>query len=217
VTIPKQYGDQENQRWKYDEYLASWDAEVARLLQFLSTSGLLNTSYVIFTSDHGELFERGEIGHYCPLIYEPLVHIPLIISPPGRTERVDVQAATSSVDLLPTIASMAGLEAPTWAEGRLLPIFGGTADEARSIYSMDAKDNSAFARLTGLSMSLTKNDHRLTYYQYPEVNYEAFELYDLLEDPEELSDLWPAGSPLAAQMKEELLQKLSDIDRPSGA
>ena len=73
---------------------------------------------VIFTADHGELFERGVVGHYCPLIYDPLAHIPLIISPPGRTERVDVQTATSSVDVLPTIARMAGLETPAWAEGR---------------------------------------------------------------------------------------------------
>jgi arylsulfatase A-like enzyme len=216
IATVEPYSEQELERRKYDEYLASWDAEVARLLDFLGASGLLDSSYVIFTSDHGELFERGVIGHYCPLIYEPLVHVPLIISPPGRTARMDVEAATSSVDLLPTIASMAGLEAPAWAEGRLLPGFGGTPDESRSIYSMDAKTNSAFDSLTRLSLSLTKNHYRLTYYRHPDVNYEDLELYDLAEDPEELNNLWPAGSPLASPMKDELLQKLSEMNHESG-
>ena len=81
---PGPYAEQENDRLKYDQYLASWDAEVGRLLEYLRTSGLLDSSYVILTSDHGELFERGVVGHNCSLIYDPIVHVPLIISRPGQ-------------------------------------------------------------------------------------------------------------------------------------
>jgi arylsulfatase A-like enzyme len=74
-----------NGRQFYDEYLASWDAETGRLFDYLRDSGLLERSYVIITSDHGEIFERGEMGHFTPLMYDPVMHSPLIIStPPPR-------------------------------------------------------------------------------------------------------------------------------------
>lgn len=214
IQNPKEIENQENQRWKYDQYTASWDAELARLFDFLKISGLLDTSYVIITSDHGEMFERGVIGHYTPLIYDALVHVPLIISRPDQTSRIDVRTPTSGVDLLPTVASLAGLAAPTWAEGRLLPAFGGTPDQDRSIYVVDAKTNSAFAKLTRFSMSLTKDEHRLTYYQYPDSDYARFELYHLLDDPHELRDLYSEGSALAMHLRDELLQKLVEANRP---
>ena len=67
----------------YDEYVANLDAEFGRLLDHLEASGLLDSSYLIFTSDHGELFERGASGHSTPLVFEPLIRIPLLISAPG--------------------------------------------------------------------------------------------------------------------------------------
>ena len=91
---------------------------------------------------------EGWWGTYCPLIYDPIVHVPLIISRPGQKGRVDVQAATSSVDLLPTIASLGGGGVPEWAEGQLLPELGGKPDEERGIYAMDAKTNSVYRALT---------------------------------------------------------------------
>ncbi len=211
---PPGFEAEEDQRRLYDQYLASWDAELAPLFDYLRTSGTLDTSYVILSSDHGELFERGAIGHYCPLIYDPLVHVPLLISRPGQAERLDVQIPTSNVDLLPSLANLAGLDAPDWAEGRILPIIGSTADEGRSIFVMDAKSNSAFAPLKTFSFSLTKNHFRLTYYEYPESNYSNFELYNLDEDPDELTNLYSENFPTARQLKDELLQKLADANRP---
>ena len=208
------FAELENCRLKYDQYLASWDAEVGRLLDYLRTSGILESSYVIITSDHGELFERGVVGHYCPLIYDPLVHVPLLISRPGQQNRVDVHTPTSSVDLLPTLASLVGGDRPDWAEGQLLPELGGTPDKFREIYTLDAKTNSAFAPLTRVSLALQKSGYRMTYYEYPNVDYRNFELYDLDEDPAELNDLSASEPQISAQMREELLQKLADINRP---
>jgi arylsulfatase len=210
---PPGFEAENDQRRLYDQYLASWDAELGRLFDYLRESGILDTSYVIITSDHGELFERGAIGHYCPLIYDALVHVPLIVSRPGHSERIDVQTNTSNVDLLPTIASLAGIDTPSWAEGEVLPGLGGTSAEDRSIYVMDAKTNSAFQALTKVSISLMKNEYRLTYYQYPELRYSQFELYNLQNDPDELQNLYPAGSALALRLKDELVQKLTDVNR----
>jgi arylsulfatase A-like enzyme len=202
-----------NSRQFYDEYLASWDAETGRLFDYLKDSGLLERSYVIITSDHGEIFERGELGHFTPLMYDPIMHSPLIISTPGLSSgRRDIYTQTSGVDLLPTLAYLTGNPIPDWAEGQILPGLGGEENPDRGVYTVDAKRNTSFAPLTKMSIALTRNDHRLVYYRYPEL--EQFEFYDLANDPEELQDLYSAQPTLALQMKAELLDKLAEVNRP---
>lgn len=198
----------------YDQYLLSWDAEVGRLFDFLRTSGLFDKSYIVITSDHGELLERGESGHMTPLIFDSLIRVPLLISRPGQIGRTDVHTPTSAVDVVPTLLQLTGNPLPKWAEGTLLPLSGGSEDSQRSIYSMDAKKNSSFGRLSQYSVSLTKGNLRLTYYHYPSVK--KFEFYDLQRDPEELNDLFPSHPVTATQMKDELLQKLSEVNKPVG-
>ena len=200
------------ERQRYDQYLAAWDAEFARVIESIAASGLLDNSIVIITSDHGELFERGEIEHNTPVLASPIVHVPLLISLPGQTQRKDIHAFTSSIDLLPTIAHLTGVEAPTWGEGRLLPELGGEEDPDRPVFSMDGKSASSFAPIRPISISMIRQRHRLIYYAYPE--YTAFEFYDLDADPEEMTDLFPSAPSLAMQMKEELLQKMDDFNRP---
>lgn len=202
------------QRRFYDQYIASWDSEVTRLFKFLKESGLTENSYIFVTSDHGEFFERGELGHWTPLLYDPVVHIPLIVSRPGQKTREDIHTFTSSVDILPTVAHLTGNPLPTWAEGKLLPGLGGLHDEARSVFSMDAKTNSSFAPLVNFSISITRNHHRLIYYCYPNRNYKKFEFYDLNADPEELNDLYPSNPALSMEMKDELSQKIDEVNRP---
>jgi arylsulfatase A-like enzyme len=200
-----------NQRL-YDEFIASWDHETERLYQYLQDSGLMENSYIIITADHGELFERGELGHVTKVLYDPIFHVPLIISRPGQTAREDVHTLTSSVDLLPTIAHLTGNSIPDWTEGRILPNLGGESDEGRSIFSMDAKFNSSFGPLVNYSMSLTRDQYRLMYYCYPKDNYQKYEFYDLATDPQEIKDLYPSGPVLSVEMKDELLQKVADVN-----
>ena len=199
-------------RLRYDQHLASWDSEIARLFDYLETSGVLDNSIVVITSDHGELFERGEVGHMTSLISKPIVWVPLLISLPGQTQRKDIHAFTSSVDVLPTLASLAGTEPPFWTEGRRLPGLGGDEHPDRGIYSMDAKSASSFSAIDGFSISLVKQGHRLVYYKH--TNFTGFEFYNLDEDSEELNDLFPSKPALAIQMKAELLQKIEEFNRP---
>jgi len=199
-------------RLAYDQYLASWDAEVTRLLDFLETSGLFDSSIIVFTSDHGELFERGEIGHSTLVLSDPVVRVPLFISVPGQTQRRDVYSYTSSVDLLPTLAHLASVGPVAWTEGQILPALGGPDDPNRSIYSLDAKMASSFSTFNQYSIALMRQGHRLIHYQYPE--YSGFEFYDMENDPEEMNDLSPSTPALMQDMKKELLQKVEDFNRP---
>jgi arylsulfatase A-like enzyme len=199
------------QRHRYDDFLASWDDQIAGMFTFMRESSLLENSYVIITSDHGEMFERGVVGHLTPLIFEPLIHIPLIISTPGQVEREDITDYTSAVDIVPTLARLTGLPIPDWVEGVPLPGLGGD-DGGRSIFAIDAKNNSSFKQISHGSISMTKEPYRLTYYNYPESRH--FEFYDLDADPEELNDLYPSQPIEAMRMKDEMLQRLTEADLP---
>ena len=201
-------------RLVYDSFISNIDYELDRFIRALEKHGVLDSSYLIITSDHGELFERGEYGHGTALVYDPVAHVPLMIHAPGQTTRRDVHTLTSNTDLLPTILSLAGREIPSLVEGRLLPGLGGEEDSDRSVFTVFAKENSAFLPLNKSVMSMRKDDHQLLYYRgYPGYDDRA-ELYHLGEDPEELRDLSSDDSVTTARMKEELLDLANTADAP---
>jgi arylsulfatase A-like enzyme len=202
-------------RLTYDSFIANIDYEVDAFIQRLDQAGVLDNSYLIITSDHGEAFERGEYGHGTPLLYDGVCHVPLIISAPGQTGRRDVTSLTSNADLVPTILSLAGQAIPDHIEGRLLPEFGGRADPDRSVYTVFAQQNSAFLPLTHSVMAMNKGAHRLIYTRgYPGEYTDKVELYNLADDPEELRDLAKDDTVTANRMKAELLDLSDAADRP---
>lgn len=198
---------------EYDEFIADVDDEFGKLLSSLEASGVLRDSYVIITSDHGELFERGEQGHASALMFAPVTHIPLLISAPGQQTRSDFHSLTTNLDLLPTLLQIAGKEIPHWVEGRILPGFGGPEDAARSIFPMVAKDNAAFRPIERGTFTLIKGPYELFYFTGYPGHPDAFELYNLEEDPDELHDLFTRDINTAKQMKDELLVAINAANR----
>jgi arylsulfatase A-like enzyme len=198
-------------RQNYDEYIANVDDEFGKLIDALANSGLLEQSYVVVTSDHGESLERGVDGHVTKLLYEPLTHIPLLIAAPGQKTRQDIQAPTNSVDLLPTLMHLAGREVPDWTEGRLLPGLGGEPDVGRSTFTVEAKTNPAFAPLTSATIAMIKGNYKMIYYTGYELE-DSFELYDLESDPQEVRDLYPGRPAFAGALRDELLEKLDSVN-----
>ncbi|HUH96511.1 MAG TPA: sulfatase-like hydrolase/transferase [Anaerolineales bacterium] len=201
-------------RRAYDEYLATLDEEFGRMLDFLESHGVFETSYVVVTSDHGELFERGERGHVSPLLYEAGIRVPLIISSPGQKSRQDVNSPTSSVDVAPTLAHLAGNPLPDWREGELLPLLGGQELPERSIFTLYALKNPAFAKLSRISLAMRKGSYKMLFYRGYYHSGDKFELYDLQNDPEELHDLYSTGSAIAKSLQEEVLAKLEAVNAP---
>jgi arylsulfatase A-like enzyme len=205
--------DLRKSRREYDEFIADLDTEFGRLISDLERSGILQNSYLIVTSDHGELFERGEKGHATALMYAPVTHIPLLISAPGQQSRSDIYSVTSHVDLLPTILQAAHKEIPLWIEGKLLPGLGGVEGTQRSIFPMMAKDNAAFQPLTHATFALIKGSHELIFYTgYPGYD-DSFELYHLEEDPHELQNLFTKDITTASWLKDELLEAINAANR----
>jgi arylsulfatase A-like enzyme len=201
-------------RDQYDEYIANVDAEFGNLLDFLEAKGILKNSYLVLASDHGEIFERGEIGHGTALLYEPVIRTPLIISKPGQKHRIDVYSPTCNTDLVPTFLHLTEKDIPNIIDGRILPGLGGTADYARSLFSVEAKENSAFLPLENTTISLNKMDYKLIYYSGYERYNRQFELFNLNDDPNELLNIFEKDTITASQMKDELLTALYEANRP---
>jgi arylsulfatase A-like enzyme len=205
------------QRREYDEYLAYTDAEFGRLYDFLVQSGTLDNTYLMITSDHGELFERGIRGHVTRALYDPLIHIPLLISKPGQQTREDVYTRTSGVDLLPTLLSIYGQEIPTWCEGEILPALGfGDSGNNRRIFAVEAKSNPKHGPLTKGTLVMIEDQYKLIYYMGDKNNERANELYDLRNDPEEVNNLAGSKTSILAELQSELEQKLNSVNQANG-
>lgn len=93
----------------YDGCIRYIDDHIGRLMRKLETRGRLRDTWVIVTSDHGEQFgEHGLMGHANSL-YRPLLHVPLVIVPPGGLPTAArVSPVVSLRDLPATILDVVG-------------------------------------------------------------------------------------------------------------
>ena len=204
-------------RKNYDEFILYVDSEFQRLFEYLDVSGLSENTWVVLTSDHGEMFERGITGHKTPVLYEPVIRIPLMIFEPGRKTRADVHWPTSAVDLLPTLLHVTGQKQADWTEGIVLPPFSDShPDSGRNVYVLEAKKNKKYAPLSLATATLVKGQYKLMYFfGYDELGgEERIELYDLERDPEEMNDLHVSKRETSGEILNELKTKLAEVNEP---
>lgn len=168
------------------------DAQVGRLLEELDRQALTKNTVVVFMSDHG--FHLGSHGLWQKTdLFEGSVRLPLILSVPGHANR---DTATSSivelVDLYPTLAELAGLDAPAYVEGRsLVPILDDPSTEVRDSAFTMASSRAWWTRPEWKYREVTGYTIRTPRYRYTEWGDGAFgvELYDYENDPGELHNL----------------------------
>lgn len=201
----------------YDQYVADVDTEFGILMDTMERLGLLDNTYVIVLSDHGQLFERGVHGHASRLMYDQVIHVPLLISAPGQAERVDVYEPTGNVDLLPTLVCIMGVQQPARLDGRCLPLPGNLVNEERSHYAVLANENSAFHTFSRGSFVIIRGTHKLIWYTGYSGHEDTTELYDLSVDPDEMNNLASIDPARAKQMKEELLAARQTADQMNAA
>lgn len=204
-------------RTNYDEFILYVDREFSRFMESMENNGLLENTWVVLTSDHGELFERGITGHLTPVLYEPVIRIPLVVFEPGRKTRQDIYSNTSTVDLLPTLLHVTGQKQADWSEGALLPPFSNLTDSERSVFVVQARKNAKYGPLTGATLALIKGQYKLMdFIGYSALGAEGerIELYDLKNDPEELNDLSLSKRETTAELLNELKQKLAQVNEP---
>ena len=213
----KSYDELAAMRRDYDEFILYADAEFGRLIQNLEESGLMENSIVVFTSDHGEMFERGIFEHTSETLFQPLMHIPLLIHTPGQQTREDIYTPSSAVDVLPTLLHLNQKSIPEWIEGEVLPPYRqDPLEKDRSIYGVEAKKINQLRPLRRSTLMLVKWPFKIVRYsKYPELSAdEMFEFFNLEEDPEELNNLYSHENSIAQEMREELEAQLAEADAP---
>lgn len=101
------------------------DDAVAGILAALQRCGMLDHTWVIYTSDHGEML--GEHRLLTKIVfYDQAIKVPLIIQPPGGGSGRTVPGLVEHLDLGATIRAIAGAPAkPGFAGNSLLPLMAG--------------------------------------------------------------------------------------------
>jgi len=183
----------------YEGEVAYTDFLIGEFRSALEERGLLDSSLLILTADHGEGLGQHREGFHGFFIYDSTVHVPLMIRLPGQegAGRV-VDEAVSHVDLMPTILEIVGQPIPEEAQGQsLVPLLQGTTvDEFESaIYteSMYPLLHYGWAPLRSLRKG-----------QYKFIDSPQPELYDLAADPLEQSNILLEERRMSRELKDQL-------------
>lgn len=180
------------------------DAQMGKLLDALEELDLIDNTIIVFWSDHGYML--GEHGLWQKQnLFESTARQPLMIYAPGYSQGRVCNGIVEMLDIYPTVAEIAGLQAPDELDGRSLvkllkdpsaewdyPAF---TQQARTLISQ----GSSTFRMGGSSLfsfNPMLNDRNTTVfgrtirvdrYRYTEWNegLDGVELYDYQNDPEE--------------------------------
>jgi arylsulfatase A-like enzyme len=194
--LPAEYKDR-----YLDPYLAAIayeDAQIARVISHLETRGLLPSTLIVVTGDHGEsLGDHGEDSHGI-FLYQTALRVPLMIRGPGVSQG-RVTAVARLVDVMPTIldvfgASTSGLDGVALAHAGTRP----GADLPFEVYS-----ESMYPRRFGWAPLRSLRADR-----YKVIDAPRAELYDLVSDPGEERNVAAEHPTVAAAM----LHRLRALD-----
>lgn len=129
-------------------------------------------------------------------MYDQVVKVPLMVWDARQSAApMVVDDLVSLMDVGPSVLEAAGIEMPTRLEGRsLMPYVRHEAIEPAQ--AVICEDN--------YLVMLRTREHKMVYY----IGQEQGELYDLINDPNELDNRWddPDWSTVKSRMKEQLLE-----------
>ncbi|MBI1941488.1 MAG: sulfatase [Acidobacteria bacterium] len=103
----------------YDSEVAHADRYVGKVLQLLSEMGIRKQTLIVLTADHGESLGENEYWGHGDQLYQPIVHIPLILSYLGTIPQgVVLREDAGLLDVMPTILDYVGIPARLPIEGQ---------------------------------------------------------------------------------------------------
>jgi len=104
----------------YDDKLRYIDENLAKLFLFLEKEGLLDHTFLILTSDHGQEFlEHDGVGHGRGNLHDEIIHIPMILFGPEIKKHTE-KRMVSQLDIAPTILKLFGINPPKQFRGKPL-------------------------------------------------------------------------------------------------
>jgi arylsulfatase A-like enzyme len=199
----------------YMGLVAQIDDAIGELLEGLRARGLLDSTLIVFTSDHGAYLGDHWLGEK-DLFHDPSVKIPLIVvdpSPEADAGRGTVcDALVESIDLAPTFVEFAGGEVPAhilegrslrpWLHGRPPPRWREAAISEYDYSMTPAAEALGVAPIDARAFMVRDERYKL-------VHAEGMRpmLFDLAADPHELVDL--GADPAYAAQSERLFGQLN--------
>lgn len=167
---------------QYYAMISLIDECVGNLVSQLEQQGLLDNTWIVYSSDHGEMLgDHGLMAKFN--FYRSSVQVPLIVRPPGGCDPSVSEALAALVDIGPTLLDAAAASPLDAVQGRsLLPAISGSAGTRDFLFSEIRKQS----RKEAPTFRAVRNErYRLTV----ETNSGTpCELFDLTEDPLELAN-----------------------------
>ncbi len=188
--------DLEQLRGLYDGGILHNDTRIGELVDAMAELGLLESTAILITSDHGEeFFEHGGVMHGQSL-YQELIGIPMLLRPPGGVAPRRI-AGAQQVDAAVMLATLAGVAVPPTAIGRDLPTTGDAA--ARPVFSEEElRDRRLWSFVEdGMKLHYNRNARHAEYQRQ-----QTHELFDLAADPGERVNLYADRPVLAGYLLE---------------
>ena len=189
----------------YTGEVAYMDRQVARMMDFLDSRGLLENTIVVFVADHGENLEDHGIlyGHHG--LWETTTHVPLMIRWPGPRNGSEhkgrrIEGLVQNIDIFPTLTSFVGIEAPT-VDGQDLRQLTEGGRGRRAAFTEHAHQSGTRVRTQNFAYMMSQGNPFLEDGAY---------LYDLRSDPDELENLAGTGHPQEEELDRVLKAWVAD-------
>ena len=208
----RDYDDEEIDltRATYDAALAELDDLFGRLMQALERGGWLEDTIVILTSDHGEhLGEQHMLDHQYS-VYQPLLHVPLVVRYPARFPAGRDARPVANFDIFPTLLELADVPPPIGLQSRAVSLLA--PEDGRPRFAEDPAASRTAVAMVKQShpdwdptpwqrqlRTLIADGHKLIW-----GSDGRHELFDLTADPLETRKLAGERDDLADRMLESL-------------
>jgi N-acetylglucosamine-6-sulfatase len=192
------------------EALLSVDESVEEIVSTLESTGKLNNSIIIFTSDNGYLF--GEHRTYGKtILYEESIRVPLMIRGPGINTGEMRDELVNNVDIPATIVELTGVSPGRVLDGKsLIPLFTNISNNWRSSLFVESNDNyrnsDSGTTVYGIYRGIRTKNFVFAEHGTPQNTIEH-ELYDLRNDPYQLQS--KHNDPYYSSVFQDLEAKLS--------
>ncbi|TWU37256.1 sulfatase-like hydrolase/transferase [Novipirellula artificiosorum] len=184
-------------RGEYYALITHTDAMIGRILEAIEQTGKAENTWIFFTADHGlACGQHGLMGKQN--MYDHSVRVPFIVVGPGVKAGEQIHQPIYLQDVMPTTLELAGVEKPAHVEFQsLLPTLAGEERPRQPIYGC----------YLDKQRSIRTDQYKLI--AYPNAN--VVRLYDLQQDPDEITDL--AGKPAMKTTVHRLFAALQKLQK----
>lgn len=208
--------------WKYQHYMrdylstaASMDRNIGRVLDYLDTHGLTENTLVIYLSDQG--FYLGEHGWFDKrFMYEESFRTPMVARMPGViAPGSEIGHFVVNTDIAPTVLDLAGATIPADMQGMsMLPLFKRPEAAIRDAVYYHYYENGEHAVSPHFGVR-TARYKLIRFYK----RVDAWELFDLKEDPNEMDNLYgkTGYKAITTEMKKLLKEQIKKFDDQEAA